>query len=417
MEVIYRITCRSCGSKNLIPLFSLGNLCLCNTFVESTEEQIRIPLELVLCDVSSGGCGLLQLRHTTPPELLYAKYWYKSGISSTMRAHLKELINKAVNLVTLNDRNIVVDIGCNDGTMLRACKNEKVRLIGFEPNELFKEAEVGTTKIIHDYFNYESFEKEFGAERAKIITSIAMFYDLENPNKFVADVKKCLDKDGLWVIEMHYLPLMLETNGFDAIVHEHLEYYSMESLKNLLKIHDMEPFDVELNGMNGGSFRIYIRHKGSSLKGYEGAEERLRDLEEYERTLDLNNVKVYEDFWTRIIKIKNELREFIGHEVKMGKKIFVYGASTKGNATLQFFDLDTKLIKGSADKNPDKWGKRTAGTLIPIMPPEQAAKEKPDYFLVLIWHLVDEIKSQLKDYIAEGGKLIIPFPKFEVYPK
>ena len=416
MEVTYRLTCRSCGSKNLIPVFSLGNLCLCNTFVESSEEQIRIPLDLIICDVNSGGCGLLQLRYTTPSKLLYQKYWYRSGISTMMRVHLRELINKTINLINIDEGDIVLDIGCNDGTMLRSCEDKNVKLVGFEPNDLYKEAEVGTTKIIHDYFNYETFKEEFGGEKAKVITSIAMFYDLEDPNKFVADIKRCLDQNGLWVIEMHYLPLMLETNGFDAIVHEHLEYYSMGSLKNLLKMHDLEPFDVELNGMNGGSFRIYVRHKGSSLKGYEDAERRLRDLEEYERGFDLNNVKTYQSFWTRITEIKRQLGEFIEHEVKMGKKIFVYGASTKGNAALQFFGLDAKLIEGCADKNPDKCGKKTAGTLINIMSPEQALKEKPDYFLVLIWHLADEIKMQLKDYTDRGGKLIFPLPKLEVYP-
>lgn len=415
MEAVYRMTCRSCGSKELIPLFSLGNLCLCNTFIESPAEEIRMPLELVFCDAKAG-CGLVQLRHTTPPELMYTKYWYKSAISTSMRVHLSSLINKAEDIVDLKSGDLVLDIGCNDGTALRSYKTQKITTVGFEPNDLYKEAEVGTTKIINDFFNAETFQSEFGEAKAKIITTIAMFYDLEDPNKFVADIANCLDKYGLWVIEMHYLGSMIEMNGFDAIVHEHLEYYSLQSLQNLLKRHAMEPFDVEQNDMNGGSFRIYVRHQGAKLQGDLAAERRLREFQERERALGLDQLRTYEMFYSRVKRLKRACREFLEREKQHGRTVYVYGASTKANAVLQFFGLDQTLVTAAADKNPDKWGRTTPGSRIPIISPEQATKNKPDYLLVLIWHLVGEVKAQWMDYIASGGKLIIPFPKIEIYP-
>ena len=301
--------------------------------------------------------------------------------------------------------------------MLRGYKFSGLNLIGFEPaKNLGKYNSVGTTKIINDFFNYEAWQKEFDGVKAKVITAIAMFYDLDEPNKFVSDVAKCLDKDGVFIIQMAYLPSMLFKNMFDNICHEHLEYYSLLSLENLLKRHNLEVFDVELNDINGGSFRIYIKHKdgGQSIKISEGAQQRIDNLKRNEEKLELNDKKIYEDFAERVEKIKKEVFDFIKGEVEKGKKVYVYGASTKGNTLLQYFNLDNSLIKAAAERNSVKWGKKTVGTNIPIISEEQARAEKPDYFLILPWHFLKEFKEREAEYLKSGGKFIIPLPEFKV---
>ena len=410
--------CRVCKSKNLIPILSLGNQFVSN-FIDSSESEnqyIRVPLELVLCDVNSGGCGLLQLRHTTPPEILYKQYWYKSGISSIIRNDLSDIVRKVESLVDLKNEDIVVDIGCNDGTMLRSYKNKNLTLVGFEPaSNLVTEASVNTSKIINNFFNYNDFKKCFGTKKAKVVTAISMFYDLEDPNKFIEDIVNTIDKNGIFVIQQNYLGSMIEQNAFDNICHEHLEYYSLFSLENLLKRHNLEVFDVELNDINGGSFRTYIKFRSNSLiKPFEGAENRLKELREGEKVIGLNDKKIYQEFASRVNNIKNKLYNFIKNENANGKKIYIYGASTRGNTTLQFCDIDHNLIVAAADKNPDKWGKKTIGTMIPIISLEQYRNEKPDYLLILPWHLLEEIKKQEKTFIDSGGKFIVPLPNFKI---
>jgi len=417
MHVKTRETCQVCGSKNLVPILSLGEQFVTNFVEKPTRDHVKGPLELVLCNVKDGGCGLLQLRHTLNRDILYRTYWYKSGISTTMVKALADIVSSAGKLVKLSPGDLVVDIGSNDGTLLRQFKTSGLVTVGFEPSNLWELGIEGTSKIINDYFNYETFRREFGNRKAKLITSIAMFYDLEDPNTFVEDVKKCLDEDGLWVIQMNYLGLMLENNTFDNICHEHLEYYSLLSLSNLLDRHNMEAFDVELNDVNGGSFRIYVRHRGGNIEGFPGAKERLKKQKDYEEKMGFGNNKVYDEFAKRIEKTKSDLMDFLNQEVKEGKKIFIYGASTRGLVVLQYFGIDNRLIKAAVDKNPDKWGKYIVGTGIPIISVEEYRKEKPDYLLVLPYHFIEEIKDQEKDFLEKGGKMIVAIPRFRVITK
>jgi hypothetical protein len=241
-----------------------------------------------------------------------------------------------------------------------------------------------------------------------------MFYDLEDPNTFVEDIKQCLDENGVWIIQMNYLGLMLENNTYDNICHEHLEYYSLLSLSNLLQRHNMEALDVELNDVNGGSFRIYVKHKGSKVQGFPGNSERLEKQKKYEEKMGLNDFKVYDKFAQRIEKSKTELMAFLTQQSKKGKKIFIYGASTRGLVVLQYAGVDKKLIIAATDMNPEKWGKYIVGTGIPIISIEQYRKEKPDYLFVLPYHFLEEIKNQEKAFLKAGGKMIVAIPKFEV---
>ena len=270
--------------------------------------------------------------------------------------------------------------------------------------------------VINDFFTYENFAKKLGKKtKAKVVTTIAMFYDLEEPNKFVADIKKLLAEGGIWVNQMSYLPLMLEQNAFDNICHEHVEYYSLTSVENLLKRHNLEVFDVELNDVNGGSFRLYIRHKGDELvKSFRGADKRLQKLKRKEERMGLSKKEVYRDFAHRVEKIKKRVASFIKNEANKDKILHVYGASTKGNTLLQYFGLSNMFIEAASERNPDKWGKKTVATLIPIISEKKSRAKKPEYYLVLPWHFRKEFLEREREYLQKGGKMIFPLPKLEV---
>lgn len=247
-----------------------------------------------------------------------------------------------------------------------------------------------------------------------------MFYDLEDPRTFVSDVKSGMHPDRLWVVQMAYLPLMLKQNAFDNICHEHLEYYSLQAFEYLLKLHDMEIIDVELNDVNGGSFRAYICNRCMDRTRFADetyrrlAAKRVDALREHESRLGLDDTNTYVEFAMRVERIKKDVVGFIQDQVRRGKAVCVYGASTKGNTLLQYFQLDNSLITAAADRNPDKWGKRTVGTHIPIVSEEEARARKPDYFLVLPWHFVEEFQARERDYLKSGGRFILPMPYFSL---
>jgi NDP-4-keto-2,6-dideoxyhexose 3-C-methyltransferase len=386
-------------------VLSLGNQYV-SDFITSTGEHPKAPLELVRC----ADCGLIQLKHTFPRTDLYRHYWYRSGISKTMRAALADVAAKAYDVAKPSPGDIVVDIGANDGTLLRSYPISKLRLVGFEPAEnLVEDARKGTDWIFNDFFRAKPFGEKFRNERAKIVTSIAMFYDLEDPNGFVNDIAECLAPDGIWVVQQNYLASMLEKNGFDNIGHEHLEYYSLATMEKLLSRHGMEIFDVEVNDVNGGSFRTYACNQGSfEIRKSVG---RLREKEDH---LQLNSAGAYRTFAANIRTVKAELNKLVRNDVKNGKTVYVYGASNRGNTILQYCGLDHRLIKKATDANPEKWGRKTVGTKIPIISKEEARKDNPDYFLILPHHFLEEIKREEKDYLARGGKLIVPLPSVRV---
>ena len=406
--------CRACGSKKLVHILSLGEQYITNFVEQPYLDAKKGPLELVMCDPLDGGCGLLQLKDTFNHDILYKKYWYRSGISTTMVKELNNIVNNAEKLVKLNVGDIVIDIGANDGTLLKQYKTKGIVKVGFEPSNLWKLAKGDDVKIFNDYFNFNSFNSEFRGKKAEVITSIAMFYDLENPNSFVSDIKQCLAENGVWIIQMNYLGLMLENNTFDNISHEHLEYYSLLTLEKLLQKHALEVFDVELNNVNGGSFRVYIRHVGAQIGNSSAASSRLNAQRNYELHSKLESKETYINFAKRIEKIKKDLIVLLNSIKQQGKRVYIYGASTRGLVLLQFAGIDNKLISAATDKNPDKWGKYIVGTGIKIIPLNQYRQEKPDYLLVLPYHFIDEIKDQEKEFVDNGGKLIVAIPTVRV---
>jgi NDP-4-keto-2,6-dideoxyhexose 3-C-methyltransferase len=399
-----RATCRSCESGSLQSVLDLGNLYVSNfADVPDSSRWPRVPLDLLLCS----DCGLAQLRHTTPGEWLYTHCWYKSGISATMCAALTDISRKAAHFAGLHAGDSVLDIGCNDGTLLRSYTEDGIRRVGFEPAEnLACEAAAGTDRIVPDFFS----ARPVAGEQFRVVTSIAMFYDLEDPNAFVADVASILLEEGVWVIEMHYLPAVLERNAFDAICHEHLEYYSLSSLEPLLARHGLLVADVETNEVNGGSFRVYVVHRNSPAASVTVRRERVNAMRALEKSAGLLRPGTYQEFGARAQQIGNKLQEWLRNERRQGREISAYGASTKGNTLLQAFGIDHTMIRSAAERNPEKWGKYTVGTWIPIVS-EAEARAHADSFLVLPWHFMDEIQVRERDFLARGGKLIVPLPE------
>ena len=412
-----RTTCRICNSTQLSTIMSLGEQHIAAyTPRDSDPNPVldKFPLELIRC--TEPDCGLVQLRHSTPGDVLYERYFYRSGINKTMTENLKEIAIQAISKVELQYNDIVLDIGCNDGTLLKNYQGKNLRSVGIDPAKNMAEfsKECGAD-IIVDYFNSKSFTDHYSDEKAKIITSISMFYDLEDPNEFVSDIVNILAKDGVWVIELKYLPTMIFQNAFDNIVHEHIEYYHFSVIEYMLKKHGLKAVDVSLNDSNGGSIRVFVKHANQLVD--ENSEKHLLDLRSSEKKLNLNTAQPYEEFFQRCKELKSKTLSFIKNEVRNGKKIHAYGASTKGNTILQYYELDEKLIDAIADRNPDKWYRKTIGTNLEIISEEKSRSLKPDYFLILPWHFLEEFREREQDFFKNGGKFIVPLPDFKIIEK
>lgn len=397
--------CRSCGSRKLVDILSLGEQYL-SDFLKDNEKPKRFPLDLVLCEK----CDLLQLKNTVPQKFLYTKrYGYRSGINFTMRSELKRIVSSSIEKIESEENIKALDIGANDGTLLSFYEKGVFR-IAVEPikkfaEECLKHAEI----IVNDFFNYESYKAVSKDTKMDVVSAISCFYDMDNPNKFVADVKKILDKNGIFVVSQNYLVGMLENNAFDNIVHEHLEYYSLLSLENLMKRHGLEVFSVERTPINGGSFIAYISRKNTRL-----IEKSVFECREYEAKLKLNKLKTYTDFADRIEKNSKKLFNLINRLAKDKKSIYVYGASTRGNTLLQYYNLNNKLIKAAVERNPEKWGKKISSLNIPIISETEGRKQKPDYMLVLPWFFKEEFLQREKDYLKSGGHFIFPLPEIQI---
>lgn len=412
-----RNTCRISGEP-LIPLFTLGELHVSDFIDQDMDPRIPpVELKLMLAPES----GLVQLAHTADFDAMYREYWYRSGTNATMRNELKEIAERATKLIRPEAGDVWLDIGCNDGTLL-ANVDPSVTRVGFDPAlNTFLEAESKkhSDTVVVDYFTAEKYNAT-GHKRAKVITSIAMFYDLEEPHAFVSDIDAALDDEGLWIIQMSYLPLMLKQLAFDNICHEHLEYYSLESLTYLLDQHDFKVVDCELNDINGGSFRIYIRKKKSTESLFatspyrDVAEMRVEGVRVLEAQMDLRNPQTYLSFFEKIQELKKQTMEFILKVRAEGKTIWGYGASTKGNTLLQWYGLDNTHIHGIAERSEIKYGKKTAGSNVPIFSEDTAREQKPDYMLVLPWHFIHEFKLREAEYLKAGGAFIVPCPRFEI---
>lgn len=402
--------CRISGSAHLVPVLSLGEQYLTGVFPRFPDQQVtKGPLELVWCPDS----GLLQLRHSYSLAEMYGdNYGYRSGLNSSMVAHLSGKVRGLERLVSLAPGDCVLDIGSNDGTLLSAYASPGIRRVGMDPTaEKFREFYPPGVEVVPEFFAADHFMDVTGGGRAKIITSIAMFYDLEDPNAFVQDIATSLADDGIWHFEQSYMPSMLRTNAYDTVCHEHLEYYSLRVIDDLVRRHGLRIANVQMNSVNGGSVAVTACHDGSDIPS---ARPIIDWMLRQEDNWGLDSTKPYRQFEDRVFKHRSDLQRLIEVLVADGKRILGYGASTKGNVLLQFCKLGPDLIPAIAEVNTEKFGAYTPGTLIPIIPEEEARAMRPDYFLVLPWHFKSTIVQREKDYLAAGGKLIFPLPEIEI---
>lgn len=401
--------CRICKSNNLINVLSLGEQYLTGVFPKMKGEKVsKGPLDMVFCPK----CGLLQMQQSYCADEMYGEnYGYRSGLNRSMVKHLEHKINTLEMLAKPTEDDLVIDIGSNDATSLKAYKS-KCKKVGIDPTGTkFKQYYTDDITLIPDFFTADKFLKTFPTQKAKIITSIAMFYDLEDPLQFVEDIEKCLADGGIWHFEQSYMPSMLRTNSYDTICHEHLEFYSFKVVKNMLEQKGLRIIEVVSNAINGGSFAITACKKDAEYKSNTPI---INWMLKQEEDMGLDTPKPYRDFEERVFKHRKNLKDLIEELVKDGKKIIGYGASTKGNVLLQFCGLTSEHIHYIAEVNPDKFGSFTPGTRIPIISEKEAREMKPDYFFVLPWHFKNGILEREKEFLANGGKFIFPLPEIEI---
>ncbi len=402
--------CRISASNHLVSVLNLGHQSLTGVFPTSAEVEVtKGPLELVWCPDS----GLLQLNHSYDAAEMYGEnYGYRSGLNQSMVDHLTQKIRYLERLAEPKSGDTVLDIGSNDCTTLKAYNTANLNRIGIDPTgRKFVSYYPKDVKLVPDFFSADAYYS-VTKKKAKIVTSIAMFYDLEDPIAFARQIESVLADDGIWHFEQSYMPSMLRLNSYDTICHEHLEYYSLEVIGKILDAANLKLIDVVMNNINGGSFAVTAaKVSNTSIKPNSAV---IDWLLEQEDRMGLSTPRPYREFEERVFRHRDDLSRLIKTLAADGKKIYGYGASTKGNVMLQFCGLTSIEIPAIAEVNEEKFGRVTPGTHIPIISEKEARSIKPDYFLVLPWHFKEGILRREKDFLADGGKFIFPFPEIEI---
>jgi cyclopropane fatty-acyl-phospholipid synthase-like methyltransferase len=409
--------CRICGNRDLVPILSMGEQYLTGVFPNVRDAVLsKGPLELVACstDYNAKACGLVQLRQTYDLNEMYGDhYGYRSSLNRAMVKHLEEKVCQLVERYPVRAGDLVLDIGSNDGTLLSFYPEENLTVVGIDPAaHKFAPFYRKHISLIDGFFSAELFRERFETRKARIITSIAMFYDLESPLTFMKDVASILEEDGIWHFEMSYLPTMLKTMAYDTICHEHLEYYSLRQIKWMTDRCGFKILGVEFNDTNGGSFAVTVARQSSA---YPENTAQLEALLRDEETQGLSTGMQQRAFKSSVQTHKHKLLALL-HSLREQKRTVVgYGASTKGNVLLQHCGITPELLPAIAEVNKDKFGCFTPGTNIPIISEFEAHAMKPDYFFVLPWHFRDNLIQRESAFLRRGGKMIFPLPTLEVY--
>ena len=392
--------CRLCNNKKLINIHNFGNHYVSNFVTKpNVKKGVKAPLNLVYCN----NCKLLQLEHSAPQEIMYKKfYWYRSGVTNTMKYALKDIFLEVKKMSLLKKGDTILDIGANDGTLLKYFKNDGYTTIGCEPaKNLTNELKKNSNYVIDNFWNYKYLRNilnKHKLNKPKVITAIGMFYDLENPSKFISDAANSLDENGVFIAQLMCLNSMIKKNDLGNICHEHLEFYSYPSLKFLFEKNGFKIMKIEENEINGESYRIFCKKN-------------IKKSIAYREKTSLNDIK---KFIKRVKQNKKKCLSFLRKCKVNGKKVFIYGASTKGNTLLQYYGIDSKMISFASERSPEKWGKYTIGTGVKIISEEYARKLNPEYFFVMPYAFIKEFVIREKKWLKKGGKFILPFPNFKV---
>lgn len=402
--------CRICGNRRLERVLDLGEQMLTGVFPRTRDADVSHgPLRLVKCVGGEEACGLLQLEHSYDLGEMYGEnYGYRSGLNQSMVAHLGAKVARISGLVDLNPGDLVIDIGSNDATTLRAYRQPELRLAGIDPTgEKFREFYPPHVELIADFFSAEGVRRRFDAQKAKVVTSFSMFYDLEAPMEFMRQVYEVLADDGIWVFEQSYMPSMLAANSYDTVCHEHLEFYGLAQIKWMADRIGFSIADVEFNDVNGGSFSVVARKSAGGATQAPAVERLLAD----EASAGLNELAPYLGFAKRVEASREAIRTFVHTAKADGKRVAALGASTKGNVLLQYCGLTDADIYAVGEVNPDKFGCLTPGSWIPIVPESTLLASKPDYLLVLPWHF-RRFFEQSSAY--PKGTLAFPLPELSI---
>jgi NDP-4-keto-2,6-dideoxyhexose 3-C-methyltransferase len=400
--------CRVCGGANLVQVLDLGDQMLTGVFPRTKDPTITTgPVQLVKCH-DEAGCGLLQLGHTYDVAEMYGEnYGYRSGLNPSMVAHLQEKVRRIRKRLPLSAGDLVLDIGSNDSTTLQAYPQEGLVLVGMDPSAgKFRNYYPPHIALIEDFFSAKGFGERFPGRKARVVTSFAMFYDLEEPMEFMRQVHEILADDGIWVFEQSYMPAMLDANAYDTVCQEHLEFYGLHQIQWMAERVGFRIADVEFNDTNGGSFSVTVTKSSSPA-----TEPDVQDILDRERELGLHTLAPYREFAQRVATSREQLTAFVREAGASGKSVAALGASTKGNVLLQYCGFTEADILAVGEVNPDKFGSFTPGTWLPIISEHQLLESKPDYLLVLPWHFRNFFVANER---FAGTKLVFPLPALEV---
>jgi len=399
--------CRICSNNSVNEILKLEPQYIATTFVTDNENnpmaKIKIPLTLILCKK----CGLVQLKETVRPDLLYKNYFYRTAINDTMKRDLQDVVNYAVENVKTESNDVIVDIGANDCTMV-SMYPDHLKRFGIEPATNIDWSNVNESiTIVNDYFSKDIVLKATNYKKAKIISATAMFYDFDDPNVVTKDIKDILHEDGVCVIQVSYLLDTIRDMNFYDVVHEHLEYYSLKSINYLMERNGLKVIDATTNFVNGGSLRVLVTHKDSRRP----KSKRYQEILDEEEKWNLEELDTYVQYEQKIKDIIKKSREFIVNEIENGGTVIGLGASTKGNVLLQICRIGKDLLPYISDRNKEKVGLRTLGTDIEIISEEKARKINPSAMLVIPWNFKEEILSREQNFIQNGGKMLFLMPK------
>ena len=401
--------CRICGNTHMERVLDLGEQMLTGVFPREKDAKVTTgPLHLVKC-IGDDACGLLQMEHSYDLGEMYGEnYGYRSGLNASMVAHLNNKVKRILGMVVLDKGELVIDIGSNDSTTLQAYPTSGPVLVGIDPTGIkFHSYYPPHIQLIPDFFSSALVKARFPGQKAKVVTSFSMFYDLEDPMGFMRQVYDVLADDGIWVFEQSYMPTMLDTNSYDTVCHEHLEFYALRQIKWMADRVGFKILDVEFNDINGGSFSVTV----SKSHGDQSVVPSVQRILDNERAKGLDTLLPYQAFAERVIQTKRDLLKFIETARAEGKRVAVLGASTKGNVLLQYCGLTTKEIEFVGEVNPEKFGCYTPGTWLPIIPEQELLAKKPDYMIVLPWHFRQFFVTNKK---FSNMSLVFPLPKVEI---